>query len=264
MKMSYQNSSKFTVAKVSQIFKVDRDTVTKWAYEFSSYLGADANPPKGNAREFKLEDIRIMAYIYTEWEDSPDIECIKIGLNNNYQYEHPHIDDLITSLTPLFSEPPEDLDEIWKHGVIYSGLASLVDMLTLARSYKLAGDRLIGAALDNEEAVDLQYSIMFNYRHSIELYLKVITGKYERSHNLLSLYNNLKKQLKADYNANPSEYFENVILGFNKYDPNGTAFRYGEESNNHEVFIDFRLLKKMMGWLCDSFQNILYRKGVTY
>lgn len=262
--MPSYNNLKFAVADVSRIFNVNKDTVKTWAYTFSEYLSSNANPLTGVRREFQIEDIRILAYVYTEWENDPDIECIKIGLNSNNHFENPDIDDLIISLIPLFIEPPENVDELWRHGVIYSGFASLVDMITLARSYKLAGDRLIDIALKNGEASELQYPIMFNYRHSIELYLKVLTGNYKRRHHLLSLYAELKKLLKSQFKSKPPKYFEDVILGFNEYDPGGTAFRYGGENNNDEVFIDFRQLKKLVGWLCESFQKILNRQGIIY
>jgi hypothetical protein len=255
---------KFTVAEISHMFKVERDTVKTWAYKFSEYLSSNANPPKGNVREFQIDDISVMAYIYTEWEGEPDIECIKIGLNSNSQFDNPQIDDLITSLIPIFLEPPENLDETWKHGVIFSGLASLVDMITFARSYKLAGDRLVEIALENEEAVDLFYPAMFNYRHSVELYLKVLTNKYPQSHDLKNLYDKLKDLLKSDFGINPPKWFENIILGFNEFDPGSTAFRYGGGHEKDEVFVDFIHLKTLMGWLSLYFQKILHRQGLNY
>lgn len=167
-------------------------------------------------------------------------------------------------MIPLFIEPPEKIDETWKHGVIIAGLTSLADMLTLARSYKLAGDRLVDIALENEEAWDLHNPALFNYRHSIELYLKIITGSYKFEHNLLLLYGKLKKLLKEQFNSKPPEWFENLILKFNELDPGGTAFRYGGKQNKEEVFVDFIQMKKLMSWLVDSFQNILTRQGITY
>jgi hypothetical protein len=262
--MILNDSLKFTVGNVMRMLKVDRNAITLWAYKFSEYLSAKANPGKGIKREFDLTDIRVMAYIYTLWENNPDIEHIKIGLNNNDQFENPDIANLLTSLTPLFIEPPENMDESWKHGVIISGLASLEDMLMFARSYKLAGDRLIEISLENEEAVDLMYPALFNYRHSIELYLKVITGKYKQTHDLLYLFTKLKELLKSEFNSNVPEWFENIVLKFNSYDPGGTTFRYGGGHENDEVFINFIQLKKIMGWLADSFQKILQRKGITY
>jgi hypothetical protein len=260
----HYNNLKFTVAEVSRMFEADKDTVKTWAYKFSEYLTANANPPKGIPREFQLEDIRIMAYVFSEWEDDPDIECIKMGLNSNNHYENPNIDDLISSLIPLFIDPPENMDENWKHGVIFSGFATLGDILMYARSYKLAGDRLIDIALENEEAWDLHNPALFNYRHSIELYLKTITGSYKHEHNLLPLYRKLKKLLKTEFNAEPPEWFESVILKFNEMDPGGITFRYGGIQNYDEVFIDFIQMKKKMGWLTQSFQNILNRRGITY
>lgn len=56
-------SLRYSVADLTRIFSVDRDTIKTIAYHFSEYLNADANPPKGAAREFHLEDIRIIGYI---------------------------------------------------------------------------------------------------------------------------------------------------------------------------------------------------------
>lgn len=262
--MNNYNYLIFTVSDVARILKVEKDTIKTWAFKFREYLSSNANPAKGVSREFQLEDIRIMAYVYTLWEDEPDIDCIKIGLNRRDQYENPDIDNVITSLIPLFIEPPENIDESWKHGVIIARLASLGDMLMFARSFKLAGDRLVEIALKNEEAWDLHNPALFNYRHSIELYLKIITNSYEHKHNLLPLYDKLKKLLKEKFNSNPPIWFENIILKFNDYDPGGTAFRYGGKRYTDEVFIDFIQMKKLMGWLTESFQNILYRQGITY
>jgi hypothetical protein len=256
--------SKFTVADAARILKVDKAIIQKWAFMFSEYMGVKANPSKGITREFQLEDIRVMAHIYTEWEDDPDIECIKIGLNRKDQFENPYITDLISSLTPIFIDPPEDIDETWTHGAIFAGLSSFADLLPLARAYKLAGDRLTEIAVENEEAWLLICPIMFNYRHSIELYLKVITGEYKQNHNLIHLYNKLTVLLKNEFNLKPPEWLENTIVSFNDFDPSSTTFRYGGGSEKDEVFIDFVKLKGRMGWLSKIFQNILHHKGITY
>lgn len=82
---------KFTVADVGRILKIEKDLIKTWTYKFSDYLSSNSKPDKGKPREFQLEDIRVMAYILMYWEDDPDIESIKIGLNSNSHYE----DDLI-------------------------------------------------------------------------------------------------------------------------------------------------------------------------
>lgn len=70
-----------TPSQVGKIFGVDRDVVKTWAYHFKEYLSPSANPTKGEVRHFEDRDIPILAYVYQYWEDDPDIECIKIGLN---------------------------------------------------------------------------------------------------------------------------------------------------------------------------------------
>src|SRR5260221_10763389 len=100
---------KLGVSEAARIFKVDRDLVKTWAYHFSDYLGPRANPPKGLPRQFSVEDLRVLAYVSMYWEDQPDLEYIKIGLNRENHFEEPY-DDLVRSVTPLFQEPAEDLD----------------------------------------------------------------------------------------------------------------------------------------------------------
>lgn len=167
---------KFTVADAARILKVEKDLVKEWAYKFLSYLNAKANPDKGQPREFNIDDIRVMVYIFTYWEDDPDIEYIKIGLNSNSHYEHEITDNLLIEITPLFVELPHNIDENWKHGIVFSGLAEFGDTFDLANSYKLAGDRLIDTALKNEKAWDLFCPAVYNYRHATELCMKAIQG----------------------------------------------------------------------------------------
>lgn len=253
---------KFTVAEAAKLFKVENKVIKDWANKFSSYLTLSATPIKGAKRIFQLEDIRVMAYIYTYWEDNPDIENIKMGLNSNGHYENELIDNLLVEITPFFIELPENIDETWKHGVLFSGLAQFGDTFLLANSYKLAGDRLIDIALENEEARELFCPAVYNYRHATELYIKAITGHYKQSHNLINLFDRFQKLLKAEYNSQVPAWFNNIIAAFNDLDPSGTTFRYGRNSDRDEIFIDFIQLKTLMGWMAISFQNIRKHQGM--
>jgi hypothetical protein len=91
-------SMKYGVSEVAQILKVDRELIKIWSYTFSEYLGKEANPAKGVPRRFTLEDIRILAYVSLDWEDSSDIEAIKIGLNSGGHFEDV-FDELIQETT---------------------------------------------------------------------------------------------------------------------------------------------------------------------
>lgn len=248
---------RYTIASVAKIFKVEGNIVKNWAYHFQDYLTMGANPEKGKGRLFSIEDIRVMAYVFTCWEDNPDIECIKIGLNSNSHFENDLIDNLITELSPFFIEPPKNIDETWKHGVLYGGLSPFGDVFYLANSYKLAGDHLINLALEKEEAWNLFCPAVYNYRHSIELYLKAITGCRKQTHNLGVLLGKFEKLILDEYHTICPEWFKNVIVTFDTFDPGGTTFRYGSDSNINEGFVDFVQMKTIMSWIEKSFHNIL-------
>lgn len=143
--MAIKYDMKFGVSEVARVFEVDRDIVKTWAYHFSEYLTPEANPSKGTPRVFSRDDLRVLAYVYMYWEHDPDYESIKIGLNTSSHFEERY-DQFLTTVTPLFQEPPEDLDETWRHGTLIGGMAGVSDTFALAESYKLAGDLLVDAA----------------------------------------------------------------------------------------------------------------------
>lgn len=253
---------KFTVAELAHLLKIEKDLIKTWSYKFSSYLSPKANPGKGNSREFNVDDIRVFAFILMYWEDEPDIEYIKICLNSNSHYDHEMIDNLLTEITPAFIESPNNMDESWKHGVLFNGLAEFSDTFYLANSYKLAGDRLIEIALKNEEAWELFCPAVYNYRHATELYMKAITGYNKKSHDLISLFNKLQELLKSEFNTKIPYWFNNLISTFNNFDPGGTTFRYGKTLDTDEIFIDLVQLKTLMEWVEQSFKNIRKHQGL--
>src|SRR6266542_4395697 len=125
------------------------------------------------------------------WEDQPDVESIKMGLNIGSHHEELY-DNLLTSVTPLFQEPPEDLDGTWRHGTVIGGMAEIGDTFALAESYKLAGDTLVDAARTADEIYEFIYPVIYNYRHATELYLKAIVTPYRKDHDLFWLLREFK------------------------------------------------------------------------
>lgn len=250
----------FSATEVSSILKVDEQLINKLAHIFSIYFSSTLL--KNDEKTYTIDDVRTIAYILTLWEDEPDIEYIKIGLNSNSQYQNELIDHLIVEITPFFSEPSNDMDEFWKHGVLFGGLAEIGDMFFLANSYKLAGDTLIDAALKDQRSWELFCPAVYNYRHAIELYLKALTGDRKKKHDLNRLYTIFEKMIVSQFKVNTPDWFKNLIVAINKFDPGGTMFRYGGDLYMDEVFIDFIQLKKLMGWLSHSFQNIRRQQGM--
>lgn len=255
-------SLKYSLAEVAKLFKTDNETVKKWCYHFSEYLNKAANPAKGTPREFNLEDIRVFGYIVQHWEDDPDFENIHYGLNSNSHRDDSLIDEFILLNTPFIIDLPDDIDETWRHGVLFVGISEFGDTFVLAKSYKMAGDSLIEAALSNDEPRDLYAPAIFNYRHAVELYIKAIVGKHKQTHNLLTLLEKLKIYLKKEINSELPEWLANIIVTFHDFDPYGTTLRYGGNSSMEEMFINFNHLKSLMQLLAKAFQNIRFHQGL--
>lgn len=144
--------------------------------------------------------------------------------------------------------------------MVFNGLSEYGDTFHLANSYKIAGDTLVNAALKNEEVWELFCPTVYNYRHAIELYMKAIIGRYKKGHDLIYLLNRLKDILKNEFNSPVPEWFENLTIAFNDFDPRGVTFRYGGYLEKHEAFVDFAHLKTLMSWVTESFDNIRLRR----
>lgn len=244
----------YGVAETARLFETDLATIKNWVYQFSEYLSKQANPQKGIARNFTIEDIRIFSYICLYWEEEPDIECIKMGLNKNSQFDNLPIDNFIKGLTPAFFPMPPDIDETWG-GVVFGGEFELGNLMESANSFRLAGDRLIEIGFDNYEQRDLFQPAMYSYRHALELYVKSVTGE-EISHDLKYLYNKLNTLIKTHLNANLPQWFDDLINAFDKVDPKGTAFRYGITISSEELYADIKHIKDLMNWVYEIFKQL--------
>ena len=252
-----------TTSEVARLFRVDRDTIKNWCYEFSDYLSTPAKRADGQARAFTESDIRVFALIYYYWEDAPDIEYIRTLLNQ----EH-HLEDMFVEFaylnTPVFQEPPEELDGTWTHGILINGMA-LRRHLDVARAYKTAGDALVEQALSNYPPYELDYPIFFTYRHAIEIYLKIIVDyafapeREKKPHSLKGLI----RKIEEKYGANLPDWMEARIADFEEIDPKSTSFRYAEAMPNgvkgEELWIDLHQLKVVMHTLCDNFEKIVHK-----
>ena len=254
---------KMGVSEVAHTLSVDRNLVKTWAFRFKEHLSSDANPQKGKTRQFTGEDLQVLAFVSWHWEDEPDFENIEAGLNCGDHRNEP-FNEILTSVMPIFQEPPEDLDETWRHGSLLGGIVDdTFDKFTLANSYKLAGDVLVDAALSTAEASELIYPIIYNYRHATELYLKAVLSSTNREHGLSPLFQDLRDFLNRKHQTAIPSWFENVVVAFNDFDPDSTTFRYGDSGvfsrrtgDSGEFWVDLHHVKKLMGGLAESFRRI--------
>lgn len=244
----------YGVGEASRILEVNRDVIKSWAYKFSEYLSKDANPEKGRSRTFSIEDIRVFAYISGYWEEEPDIDHIKAGLNFGYHRDNELIDNLIIQVMPLFQFIPEEIDQTWR-GTVFGGEFCLGELFDQANSFKLAGDRLVQIAFDNYKERELFQPAIYNYRHAVELYMKSVVGE-RKTHDLKVLLDKLKIIIKQEFNSEAPDWFINLVLAFHNSDPGGTTFRYGAELPETELYCDMRHVKKVMGWFSVVFKRI--------
>jgi hypothetical protein len=141
-------------------------------------------------------------------------------------------------------------------------LSEFADLYFLAVSYKTAGDALVDSAIENDNAHELIYPIIYNYRHSIELYLKDSITNRKANHSLTTPLEELKQNLQETLHVAIPEWFENTILAFSQYDPKGVSFRYGGNLPEYETFVDIHHLKQLIRLLGKAFQAIRNERGL--
>ncbi len=253
---------RYSASEVARILQTDKEQIKKWSFHFSEYLNPKANPEKGQVREFSIEDLCTMSYIQMYWDENPDMENIRYGLNAEEQFQYPY-NDFFTSEYPIFREYSDDIHEkrVWMFG----GMGK-ADTLFLADSYKKGGDTLIDSGIKDEDNIHFFYPAIYNYRHSVELYLKDILVTMDVqlpndgiTHNLRALGNLFKDAILLKFNVVPPKWSEMFIYSLDEFDPKGTAFRYGLEIEVDETFIDLYHIKEIMNRFSNSMHRIKER-----
>lgn len=208
------------VAETARIVGVDSALIKRWATLFREYLGPAANPTKGIPRQFDESDLLVLLYVHNEWEDEPDLLAIKVGLNRGNQQEDAFREHLYWH-TPLLQEPPEGLDESWTHGILLCG-AFRFEMFELARNYRYVAEALLQSALERRDLQHSAYPILFAYRHTLELYLKVLGEVTEPTHSLKECVHAVERR----FGRKIAQPVRDWMLELDEIDPRSTAFRY--------------------------------------
>jgi len=169
-----------TISEVARILGVDRDTIKAWTTDYAEHFSLTAIPPKGRERQYRESDLRVLALVAESSASGAENDDIHFLLNNGGQHEDRFIELARLHTTP-FQEVPEEIDETWQHGTLIGGMAGR-DLLQVARAYKTAADELAKLALSRYEPHELDYPVLFLYRHAIELYLKsMLTRGHKRT-----------------------------------------------------------------------------------
>ena len=250
-----------TIGDASRLIGVDRDTIKGWLKEFSEHFSESARPRSGATRLFTDDDTLTLALISEYWEDDPDLENIHAMLNNGDQQSEHYI-ECVRLNTPIFQEVPDNLDEPWTHGVLLSSMY-VRPMIEVARSYKYAADELVREALSFQEPHHLDYPIFFTYRHTLELYLKLVLDDPQQAKDIGHDLGRLIRAVEEKLGGKTSEWTRSRLHEFNEIDPTSDLFRYADRAPEHrkhvEVWVDLCLLKSVMDRLCEAFESHIMR-----
>lgn len=214
------------VAETSKIIGVDKQQIKSWSYLFREYLGKFSNPERGENRLYDDRDILSLLYVSYYWDVNPDIESIKIGLDNEGFYQDVFIHEIYRH-TPLLQDEVPEVDEPFRHGVLMSPTVYL-EPLEVARSYRDAAGILWKNAIGSGQPGLEFYPMLFTYRHTLELYLKLLGCVKEYTHNLLKCMKILEEYHQTEIPEKLREWVETLHY----MDPKGTVHRYSQLSCN--------------------------------
>jgi DNA-binding transcriptional MerR regulator len=232
-----------TVSDVAKLTESSREQVKTWAWTFREWFSKEANPPKGQVRQFTDDDSLTMVFIACSSAEGASVDEIGEFIDRDYHREPKYREHLYCH-TPLLQEPPDGLDETWRHGCLYT--PSFFTPFELARNYRWCADQLLDMAIKQDAALDLRSPVLFAYRHARELYLKTLGQVEEQTHSLGRCLTAVEGRIGGKM-RNPHKSW---ILEFDAIDPGGTSFRYNEDdrpaSFGEETWIDYHHLKFVM------------------
>jgi hypothetical protein len=157
--------------------------------------------------------------------------------------------------SPLFQEPSEEMDETWRHGTLIGGMACR-DLRQVARAYKLAADELLKQALEKYEPHELDYPVLFLYRHTVEVYLKAALGDPPEHHDLSRLI----QLLEAESGKKIAPWVKDRLWDFHKIDSMAALFRYADPPADGELWIDFHQLQAVIDKLVQAVEQYIEQK----
>jgi hypothetical protein len=147
---------------------------------------------------------------------------------------------------PIFEEPPDDI--ALRAGALlvnWNGNAGIA-ATDVSAAFRVAAERLLDAALANNETWEAAYPILFCYRHGLEVSLKSLVPGAPRQHGLGELWAALLPRLAGQYPAGQLAWLSDRIAEFEHVDPRSTAFRYADAvpaGRSPELWLDFHNLK---------------------
>lgn len=243
-----------SVAEVARLLGVEPAKVKQWANEFAEYLTLTARPAKGQERQFAEADLRVLAVVTEHLELGNDADDVHYALNSGEQYAE-RLVELARLHSPLFQNPSDEMDESWQHGTIIGGMACR-DLPQVARAYKLAADELLEQALTKYEPHELDYPVLFLYRHTVEVYLKAALDNPPEHHDLSQLI----QLLEAESRKRIAGWVRDRLWDFHRIDKMAALFRYADPPEEGELWIDFHQLRAVINKLVQAIEQYIEQK----
>jgi len=167
---------------------------------------------------------------------------------------------------PIFEEPPDDMEQ--RAGALlvnWNGNAG-VAAPDVSSAFRVAAERLLDAALANNETWEAAYPILFCYRHGLEVSLKSLVPGAPREHGLADIWAALQPRLAGQCPANQMAWLGDRIAEFERMDPCSTAFRYADAvpaGRAPELWVDFHHLKASAATLFDALDRLRLVAGTA-
>lgn len=165
----------------------------------------------------------------------------------------------------IFGEPSEEDEEnptVAYLGGMTQGGYSFWD---LAQAFKTTGDILLEQVISGKfEAYELVLPALYNYRHSLELYLKYFV--YEEgteTHSLGALLKKFELYIEAHHKIKVPDEFRRLVLEIHDFDKNAVTFRYPEKVKSKstgdigEFRIDLFDVRSKMDTFQKSFHKVM-------
>lgn len=122
-------------------------------------------------------------------------------------------------------------------GVLVQHFRGTTSMTRLAarRPTRLPRVRIRSASWNRCTSAGAGVPVLFAYRHTLELYLKIIGDIKEFKHSLRYCVQRIEKRLGFKIHPTTRDW----IIEFDKIDPKGTAFRYPDDQAGTLCYAEF-------------------------
>jgi hypothetical protein len=130
------------------------------------------------------------------------------------------------------------------------------DLPQVARAYKMAADELLKQALAKYEPHELDYPVLFLYRHTVEVYLKAALDNPPVHHDLSRLI----QLLEAESGKKIAGWVKDRLWDFHRIDNMAAMFRYADSPADGELWIDFHQLQAVIDKLAEAIEQYMEQK----